>query len=174
MNDAHTTIHTIDPDQPLLSPGTEANCLLTDIAKQAAMSVLVTMLREHDDNAEAPEAAVRALLLAAAELRLDITIDGRAALLSTMLLAELDELGEQLVAPPAPADEAGVRARLDAAARAGLRGDDAPPTAEGDGAPLVVRQGMAGFTRSLLAACTPPKCGVSTEGNGDAPPPLAG
>ncbi|KQN24248.1 hypothetical protein ASF00_15450 [Sphingomonas sp. Leaf34] len=164
-------------DEPLFrlgQPGPETDMFLPDVAREVMVSAIETAQHEQGNTVEATETAARILLLAAADLWWgDIEVAGRGMLLSTMLLAGLDELREQLIAPPAPADEAGVRAKLDAAARAGLRGDDAPPRAAGDGVPLVVPQGMGGFTRSLLAACTPPKRGGSTEGDGDAPPPLA-
>ena len=165
MTDTRNTARPIDASHPLLSPGAETDNLLIDVAKKAAMSVLVTMLREHDDNAEAPEAAVRALLLAAAELRWDITIGGRGTLVSTMLLAGLDELRDDMVLPHAPIDQAVTTARLRAAAAAGLRGDAAPSIK-----PLIVPRGMGDFTRGLLAACAPPPRCV---GDDDDAPPLA-
>jgi hypothetical protein len=147
MTDTRDAAHSLDPNHPLLSPGAESDHLATDIARDVALDVLDTMQREHGVTAEATEAAVRALLLAAAELRWDITLAGRGLLLSTMMMAGLDELRDDLVTPPTY-DQAAQRARLTAAARAGWR-------AASTGEPLRIPAGGVELARAMLKACAP-------------------
>lgn len=114
-------------------PGPETDMFLPDVAREVMVSVIETAQHEQGVTVEATETAARILLLAAADLWWgDIEVAGRGMLLSNMLLAALDDLRAQLIASPLPADEASVSAKLDAAARAGLRGDDTPPRRESD------------------------------------------
>lgn len=164
MTDTRSATRSIDPDHPLLSPGVETDHLATDIARDVALDALDTMQREHGVTAEATEAAVRALLLAAAELRWDITIAGRGLLLSTMMMAGLDELRDDLVTPPTY-DKAVQRARLTAASRAGWRrGEHAART----GQPLRVPAGMVEIAGAMFKAFAP-----QTRTDEGAPPAAA-
>lgn len=169
---------------PLAEPGDETDHGLTDLARDVAVDVLETTQAEHGETHAATEAAVRVLLLAAAELRWDITIAGRGLLFSEMLLADLDELRDGLVAPPTGANAKGDR--LAAAARAGWAPD--PLTASSlpksvtadqsrgideaqDGPPVLRMPTRVGveLARGWLAACKP----GSTNRDDDAPPPMA-
>ncbi|MBD8552373.1 hypothetical protein [Sphingomonas sp. CFBP 8764] len=117
-------------------PGPETDMFLPDVAREVMISAIETAQCEQGVTVEATETAARILVLAAADLWWgDIDVAGRGMLLSTMLLTGLDELRDQLMAPPVPAGEVNVSAKRVAPARAGLRGDDAPSRMESDGTP---------------------------------------
>lgn len=119
-------------DNPFASPGAEADNLLVDLARDVASTVIDTAQLEEGVTAKATETAVRVLLLAAADLWRSEVLFGRGLFVSTVLLAALDEAMDALTTPAPKADEDAVRDRLSAAARAGLRGDDAPPRRDAD------------------------------------------
>lgn len=114
-------------------PGPETDMFLPDVAREVMMSAIETAQSEQGVTVEATETAAHILVLAAADLWWgDIEVAGRGMQLSTMLLTGLDEIRDKLIAPTTLAGEADVRAKVAAPARAGLRGDDAPPRTAGD------------------------------------------
>lgn len=82
-------------------PGSETDMFLPDVAREVMASVIETAQHEQGVTVEATETAARILLLAAADLWWgDIEVAGRGMVLSTRLLAALDDLRAQLIATP--------------------------------------------------------------------------
>ncbi len=147
-------------------PGPETDMFLPDVAREVMASVLETAQSEQGTTVEATETTARILLLAAADLWWgDIEVAGRGMLLSTLLLAALDEIREQLIAPPGAVTEQEIRERLTHVARAGLRGEQRPPADA-----LTVPRGTAHLARAMLAALN---SAARSADDGGAPPPIA-